>query len=542
MKAIIPAAGHGTRFLPVTRVVPKEMLPIGSKPALELIVDEAKTTAARVQHAPEFAGIVLTHDKPWEGGWCMYHNLVRDGDLLRIYYKNQHMGLDDVHSPGRFYTKEEHGICLIESRDGGLTWTRPNVNRYFRGGTRENNMVFPWGMDNFSVFVDGNPACPPEARYKAVALHISEVDDAALAEMDPVDRRRIEEGAANVKDPKLRKKFLDEKTGQKRALGLWCFTSPDGLDFKMSRYVTGKGDFDSLNTAFWDARRGEYVAYIRGYHTAKWDRHNDCNIRDIRVMASKDFRRWTEPKAIDFGKDAEDYSFYTNGGIQPYYRNPSVYVGFPARYVERKKWTKNYDRLCGAEERRVRQKFGTPREGLAIWDTVLAWTHDGVRFDRFDEAFLRPGPEHNEKNWNYGTAAFCYGMYESPGRVGRDREISMLALYGFKNGVPCQLARYVSRIDGFVSRQATYKEQKVVTKPFVFTGKGLEINFSTSARGYVYVTLRDAKGAELKSGEMFGDKVDRPVDFEGDLAAFAGRPVTLEFRMSDADLYSFRFR
>ena len=46
MKAIIPAAGHGTRFLPVTRVVPKEMLPIGSRPALELIVDEAKAAGA----------------------------------------------------------------------------------------------------------------------------------------------------------------------------------------------------------------------------------------------------------------------------------------------------------------------------------------------------------------------------------------------------------------------------------------------------------------------------------------------------------------
>ena len=46
MKAIIPAAGHGTRFLPVTKVVPKEMLPIGSRPALELIVEEAKSAGA----------------------------------------------------------------------------------------------------------------------------------------------------------------------------------------------------------------------------------------------------------------------------------------------------------------------------------------------------------------------------------------------------------------------------------------------------------------------------------------------------------------
>ena len=46
MKAIIPAAGLGTRFLPVTRVVPKEMLPIGARPALELIVDEARAAGA----------------------------------------------------------------------------------------------------------------------------------------------------------------------------------------------------------------------------------------------------------------------------------------------------------------------------------------------------------------------------------------------------------------------------------------------------------------------------------------------------------------
>ena len=46
MKAIIPAAGHGTRFLPVTRAVPKEMLPIGAKPALELIVEEARRAGA----------------------------------------------------------------------------------------------------------------------------------------------------------------------------------------------------------------------------------------------------------------------------------------------------------------------------------------------------------------------------------------------------------------------------------------------------------------------------------------------------------------
>ena len=40
-KAIIPAAGYGTRFLPVTKALPKEMLNIVDKPAIQYIVEEA---------------------------------------------------------------------------------------------------------------------------------------------------------------------------------------------------------------------------------------------------------------------------------------------------------------------------------------------------------------------------------------------------------------------------------------------------------------------------------------------------------------------
>lgn len=40
-KAIIPAAGLGTRFLPVTKALPKEMLPIVDKPTIQYIIEEA---------------------------------------------------------------------------------------------------------------------------------------------------------------------------------------------------------------------------------------------------------------------------------------------------------------------------------------------------------------------------------------------------------------------------------------------------------------------------------------------------------------------
>ena len=40
-KAVIPAAGLGTRVLPASKAMPKEMLPIVDKPAIQYIVEEA---------------------------------------------------------------------------------------------------------------------------------------------------------------------------------------------------------------------------------------------------------------------------------------------------------------------------------------------------------------------------------------------------------------------------------------------------------------------------------------------------------------------
>jgi UTP--glucose-1-phosphate uridylyltransferase len=40
-KAVVPVAGLGTRFLPATKAIPKEMLPVVDKPAIQYVVDEA---------------------------------------------------------------------------------------------------------------------------------------------------------------------------------------------------------------------------------------------------------------------------------------------------------------------------------------------------------------------------------------------------------------------------------------------------------------------------------------------------------------------
>ena len=40
-KAVIPVAGMGTRMLPATKAIPKELLPIGLKPIIQHVVEEA---------------------------------------------------------------------------------------------------------------------------------------------------------------------------------------------------------------------------------------------------------------------------------------------------------------------------------------------------------------------------------------------------------------------------------------------------------------------------------------------------------------------
>lgn len=57
MKAVIPAAGLGSRFLPATKAQPKEMLPIVDKPAIQYIVEEALEAGA------DEVVIVNSHDK-----------------------------------------------------------------------------------------------------------------------------------------------------------------------------------------------------------------------------------------------------------------------------------------------------------------------------------------------------------------------------------------------------------------------------------------------------------------------------------------------
>lgn len=63
MKAVVPAAGFGSRFLPASKAVPKELLPILGRPAIQWIVEEALAAGA------EEVVIVTSSEKPAVRGY-----------------------------------------------------------------------------------------------------------------------------------------------------------------------------------------------------------------------------------------------------------------------------------------------------------------------------------------------------------------------------------------------------------------------------------------------------------------------------------------
>jgi len=99
-KAVIPAAGLGTRMLPATKTVPKEMLPLVDKPAIQYIIEEAVASGIEdiliitnraksaiddyFDYSPELEDVLTRAGKSSE------HELVRySADIANIFYVRQ---------------------------------------------------------------------------------------------------------------------------------------------------------------------------------------------------------------------------------------------------------------------------------------------------------------------------------------------------------------------------------------------------------------------------------------------------------------------
>ena len=116
----------------------------------------------------------------------------------------------------------------------------------------------------------------------------------------------------------------------------------------------------------------------------------------------------------------------------------------------------------------------------------------------------------------------------------------------FSFDVPKALNRHEIRKDGFACYMAGGDEAEIVTKPLVFDGGSLHLNFSTSAYGHIFASVLNENGEQLseESFEIYGDNIDRTISFAdgSDFSRFSGKPIRLKFRMRDAKLFSLKFK
>jgi len=80
-----------------------------------------------------------------------------------------------------------------------------------------------------------------------------------------------------------------------------------------------------------------------------------------------------------------------------------------------------------------------------------------------------------------------------------------------------------------------------VTRPIVFEGDTLGVNFSTSAAGALQIEIQDENGKPIEGfalsdcPEIYGDEIERPVKWKGrDLSKLARKAIRLRFVLRDA--------
>ena len=167
-------------------------------------------------------GPFISADKPWEATVGSHGVVFEDEGVYRFYYRMRTRdGGDDGSHPMI--------LAYAESTDG-VTWTKPSIGTVELDGSKDNNLVYGLNVargrsvNSASVFKD--PTSGPNERYK-------------LLYRDPTERQ---------------------------SPNLYGAVSPDGLRWEtLDEPLITNYFSDTHNVVGYDPRRGQYVAYVRGW-------------------------------------------------------------------------------------------------------------------------------------------------------------------------------------------------------------------------------------------------------------------------------------
>ena len=251
------------------------------------LIDKKEGLSFRYEK-PEKLGMVIPFDQPWEGEGSLGLSCLDDGGKVMLYYRG---------FPGQGKTDYDdmQTSCLAVSCDG-VHFERAKVGMIDYDGIKENNIVrMDINCHNFAPFLDTNPDCRPEERFKAI-------------------------GGLQV-------------TG-----GLRAWSSPDGMHWTLMADdpVITDGIFDSMNMAFYDTNAGVYRAYFR-----TWSGDGYSGWRCISSAESKDFIHWGPTIPNEYPGIGICEHLYTNAA-RPIPGAGHMLISMPMRFMETRKALGDY--------------------------------------------------------------------------------------------------------------------------------------------------------------------------------------------------------
>ncbi len=450
---------------------------------------ELSTHKPRIDDGP-----FLSADKPWEATVGSHGVLFEDEGVYRFYYRiRAQEGGDDGSYPMM--------LAYAESSDG-VTWTKPSVGTVEFDGSTDNNIVYGLNVargrsvNSASVFKDPNGG--PNDRYK-------------LLYRDPTERQ---------------------------APNLYGAVSPDGLHWEtLDEPLITNYFSDTHNVVGYDPRRGQYVAYVRGW--TKFGSGSLHGRRTIAHAASDTFATsWPRPETIYEADalDGPDTDIYTNAYTP--WPDADAYLMFPAFYQ------RNAD----------------------IVEIQMLTGRDGVSFERLTREPIAPGGEPgtpSEGGYYAGSGLVSYRAGEVSLPISATWHTHNEGHYGVTRTSGTHGGHWSTatwRKDGFVSLEAR-DAGSFSTVPITFEGGKLTINAWTRFGGEISFELADASGEHMGKfgqgvtaeqataipGRTFedcdpftGDSTCHTVTWNGeaDISEWTNRPMRLRVRMRRARLYA----
>lgn len=171
-KAIIPAAGLGTRFLPATKAMPKEMLPIIDKPTIQFIVEEAVQSGIEdiiIVTGKGKRAIEDHFDMAYEleqhllekGKLELYHKVLEPSHIIDIHYIRQKepKGLGHAVWCARNFIRDEPFAVLLGDTfvQAEVPCLKQMINRFnrYKSSVLGVQRVWPESVSSYGI-VDGN--------------------------------------------------------------------------------------------------------------------------------------------------------------------------------------------------------------------------------------------------------------------------------------------------------------------------------------------------------------------------------------------------